>query len=32
MNLQESSANWFKLKNEILNLKGNIIPCEEPVL
>ena len=26
-NLQES-ADWFKLMNEILNVKGNIIFCE----
>ena len=26
-NLQES-ADWFKLMNEILNVKGNIILCE----
>ena len=31
-NLQESSAGWFKLTNEILNIKGNIILCEVPVL
>ena len=31
-NLQESSADWFKLTNEILNIKGNIILCEAPVL
>ena len=31
-NLQESPADWFKLINEILNVKGNIIPCEVPVL
>ena len=31
-NLQESSADWFKLTNEILNIKGNIIHCEAPVL
>ena len=30
--LQESSADWFKLTNEILNIKGNIILCEGPVL
>ena len=31
-NLQESFADWFKLTNEILNIKGNIILCEAPVL
>ena len=31
-NLQESSADWFKLTNEILNIKGNIILCDVPVL
>ena len=31
-NLQESSADWFKLTNEILNIKGNIILCEVSVL
>ena len=31
-NLQESPADWFKLINEILNVKGNIILCEVPVL
>ena len=31
-NLQESSANWFKSTNEILNIKGNIILCKAPVL
>ena len=30
-NLQEST-NWFKLTNEILNIKGNTILCELPVL
>ena len=30
--LQESSADWFKLTNEILNIKGNIILCDVPVL
>ena len=30
--MQESSAYWFKLTNEILNIKGNIILCEPPVL
>ena len=31
-NLQESSANWFILTNEILNIKGSIILCEVPAL
>ena len=31
-NLQESSVDWFKLMNEILNINGNIILCEAPVL
>ena len=30
-NLQESSADWFKLMDEILNIKGNIILCDVPV-
>ena len=30
-NLQESSSGWFKLTNEILNIKENIL-CEVPVL
>ena len=29
-NLQESSADWFKLTNEFLILMGNIILCEVP--
>ena len=29
-NLRESSADWFKLTNEILIIKGNIILCEVP--
>ena len=29
-NLQESSADWFKLTNEILIIKGNIILCGVP--
>ena len=29
-NLQEFSADWFKLMNEILIVKGNIILCELP--
>ena len=32
LNLPESSADWFKLTNENLNIKGNIILCETPVL
>ena len=31
-NLQESFCGWFKLTNGILNIKGNIILCEAPVL
>ena len=27
-----TSADWFKLTNEILKVKGNIILCEAPVL
>ena len=29
-NLQESSAYWFKLTNEILDINGNITLCEVP--
>ena len=31
-NLQESSADWFKLMNEVLNIKKNIILFEAPGL
>ena len=31
-NLQEASVDWFKLTSEILNINGNIILCEAPVL
>ena len=31
-NMQESSVDWFKSTNEILNIKGNIILCKVPVL